>query len=266
MDRKSIAKKWYQKLGFDEKYDEEFYTELKKGDLSALTVFPEYDYKNNTPVQNLLACLYFCEALEKEYEKRDICERILIDSLQDLVLWNDSYYEVHGKIGLTEFPWIDRNFLLQIFRLGRLQFCMFPSFKDIPEIGVKEGEPLIEVHIPKGKPLKEEDCLDSFAQAKAFFPKYFPDFPQEWCICFSWMLDESILPLLGENSNIAKFQKQFQIIWKTEADDAIRFTFPWDTTRENLAEREPKSGLARRIKERALAGGVFYETLGIRKL
>ena len=266
MDRKSAVEKWYKKIGFPAEYDGEFYAKLQESDLSDLTTFAQYDYKNNTPQKNLFACLYFCEALEKEYEKRGLPTRVLLDGLMDLSLWNDSYYEVHGEIGLTEFPWLDRHYLLQIFRLGRLQFCMFPSFKDIPEIGVKEGEPVLEVHIPKGKPVKMEDCLDSFAQAKVFFAKYFPDFPQEWCICCSWMLDETLLPLLGENSNIAKFQTLFTPVWKMQADDAIRFTFPWDTTRENLAEREPKSGLARRIKERALAGGVFYETLGIRKL
>ena len=266
MDRKEIVKKWYKKIGFSEKYDGEFYEELEKADLSDLTVFPAYDYKNNTPVKNLLACLYFCEALEEAYKERDICERILIDSLQDLVIWNDSYYEVHGKIGLTEFPWIDRTFLLQIFRLGRLHFSMFPSFRDIPEIGVKEGEPVLEVHIPRGKPLKMEDSLDSFAQAKAFFAKYYPDFPQEWGICCSWMLDETLFPLLGENSNIIKFQKMFTIVDRIQTEDVIRFTFPWDTTRENIVDREPKSGFTRRLKERVLAGDVFYDGLGIIKL
>ncbi|MBQ8295811.1 MAG: DUF5596 domain-containing protein [Clostridia bacterium] len=265
-NRKEIVKKWYRELHFSPDYDEEFYACLQRTDLSDLTCFQSYDYKKNTPQKNLLACLYFCEALEKEYQEAGISREILLDGLLDLVLWNESYYQVHQHIGLTEFPWLDRTFLMQIFRLGRLQFSMFPSEFDIEELGVKVGEPVLEVHIPGGLALRYEECEKSFAQAKVFFQKYYPDFPQEWCICHSWLLDETMLPLLGENSNVAKFQTFFTPIGKNESDSAIRFTFLWNTTRENLENVQPKSGFARRLKEKALAGETFYEVLGIRKM
>ena len=209
----------------------------------------------------------FCEELEKKYEKKGISKKILLDGLQDLVLWNASYYAVHQRMGLTEFPWIDRTFLMQIFRLGRLQFSMFPSEFDIKELGVKVGDPVLEVHIPRGMPLRYEECEASFAQAKVFFKKYYPEFPQEWCICHSWLLDETILPLFGENSNVAKFQTFFTPIQKNESDSAIKFTFLWDTTRENLKFAEAKSSFAKRLKECVLEENrTLYEVLGIKKL
>lgn len=265
--KQEIIQKWYKELDFSPLYTEEFYKCLQNVDVSDLTDFSSYDYKNNSSQKNLLACLYFCEQLEKEYQQVGIPRQILLDSLQDLVLWNDTYYQVHNSIGLTEFPWIDRTFLMQIFRLGRLQFSMFSSEFDIAQLGVKVGEPVLEVHIPAGKALDYDACCDSFAQAKSFFKKYYPEFPQEWCMCHSWLLDETILPLLGEKSNVAKFQTFFTPIAKNESDSAIRFTFFWNTTRENLKNAEPKSSFAKRLKESVLKENrKLYEVLGIKKL
>lgn len=265
--KKEIIKKWYSILGFSNVYDEKFYSYLATIDVEDLSDFQSYNYQINTPQKNLLACLYFCEALEREYEKRDISKEILIDSLQDVVLWNQSYYNVHGDIGLTEFPWIDRTFLMQIFRLGRLQFSMFPSEFNIEELGVKVNDPVLEVHIPRGKALLYEECEQSFKAAKDFFAKYYPEFPQEWCICHSWLLDETMLPLMGENSNIAKFQTFFTPSQRNESDSAIRFTFLWNTTRENLKDAEPQSSFAKRLKESVLnENRTLYEVLGLKKL
>ena len=260
---KDVIVKWYKKLSFEKEYDELFYRVLEDTDVSDLTDFQSYDTKKNTPQKNLLACLYFCEALEKEYEKRGIPQRVLLDSLKDLVLWNTTYYQMYQDVGLSEFPWLNRTFLLQIFRLGRLQFCMFPSDFDIAQKQVKKGDLILEVHIPAGEPLDFDACKTSFAQVKPFFKKYFPEMNCGWGLCNSWLLDETLLPLLGEKSNVAKFQTFFKPIAKIQSDDAIKFTFLWNTTRENLKDAEPKSGFAKRLKECALTGQVFYEVLGI---
>ena len=264
--KEQVAEKWYKKLGFSSSLDTEFYSILSQTDLSDVTYFSCYDYKNNTPQKNLIACLYFCENLEKQYENRGISKEILIDSLQDLVLWNDAYFAIHHQMGLAEFPWLDRTFLMQIFRLGRLQFCMFESEFDIPKIGVKTGDPVLEVHIPRGGALSQSECEHSFARAKEFFSKYYPEFPIEYCICHSWLLDDSLLPILGENSNVANFQNFFDIVKKDVSDAVLKFTFLWNTTRETVGQATPTSRFSAKLKERALAGDTFFEALGFKKL
>jgi len=261
-----IAKKWYHILGFSNAFDAEFDVILNATDVSDLSNFSAYDYKNNIPQKNLIACLYFCEKLQEDYQNREISQEILIDSLQDLVLWNQSYYDIHGKMGLTEFPWIDRTFYMQIFRLGRLQFCMFDSEFTIEELGIKQGEPVLEVHIPRGGPLTKEACEDSFAQAKAFFDTYYPNFPHQFCTCHSWLLDDTLLPLLGEHSNVANFQKFFKIVQKDVSDDVLKFTFLWNTTRENVQSCEPNSSFSKKLKERAILKDTFYVGLGFKYL
>lgn len=264
--RQEIIKKWYNKLGFLSRYDGEFFALLKNENLDFLTTFPEYDYFNNSPQKNLLACLYFSEQLEKEYAQKNIPQNILIDSLKDLVLWNDTYYSVNGKMGLTEFPWLDRIFLMQIFRVGRLQFSLYPSEFDIEKINVKKSEKVLEVHIPSGEPLLYEECENSFKNAKALFKELLPEFNKEYCICHSWLLDDSLLPLLGENSNVAKFQTFFTPVSKNLSDSVLRYTFLWNTTRECIKDVEAKSGFAKRLKEKVLSDNLpLYEVLGIRK-
>ena len=265
-DTKQIIKKWYKELGFLSKYNKEFLSLLDSIDLLDLTTFDKYDYTTNSPQKNLLACLYFAEQLEKEYVAKDIPKNILIDTLQDLVLWNDTFYSVNGKMGLSEFPWLDRTFLMQIFRIGRLQFSLYPSELDIKEIGIKKGQPVLEVHIPSGAPLIFQDCEKSFDNAKALFSEKLPDFNKDFCICHSWLLDDSLLPLLGENSNVAKFQTFFTPVSKNLSDSVLRYTFLWNTTRECIKDVEAKSGFAKRLKEKILSDNMpLYEVLGIRK-
>ncbi len=266
MKKEDIVKKWYRKLGFSAGYDNEFYQCLAENNLADLTDFSSYDPQKNTPQRNLLACLYFCEELQKQYKNRGIPNDILILSLQDLVLWNDSYYAIHQRIGLDEFPWINRTFEMTIFRLGRLQFSMFPSAFDIAEIHLHKGNPVLEVHIPRGEPLTYGSCQQSFKRAKEFFEKYYPNYPQEWCICDSWLLDDKILPLLGDHSNIATFQTFFKVLGKAVSDYCIRFTFRWDATRENIAQFSPTSRFAKELKQSVLSGEQYYEALGIHRL
>ncbi len=266
IDKQQIIKKWYTELTFSREYDKEFFSLLESENVFDLTMFGEYDYVRNSPQKNLLACLYFCEQLEKEYQQKNIPRNILLDSLKDLVLWNDTYYQTHGKMGLSEFPWIDRTFLMQIFRFGRLQFSLFPSEFDIKEICVKKGQPVLEVHIPSGEPLIYEECEKSFIKAKTFFKEKLPEFNKDYCICHSWLLDEGLLSILGEKSNVAKFQTFFTPIHKNLSDSVLKYTFSWNTTRETLKNSKAKSGFAKRLQERVLNDNIaLYEVLGIRK-
>jgi len=265
---KRIIKKWYKTLGFDAACDERFYFWLDRIDLSDLTDYEAFapTAKENQPAKNLLACLWFCETLEKEYVKMDIPREVLLDGLQDLVIWNASYFDIHGDVGLTEFPWLDLIFKKKIFRLGRLQFEMKRFKCAVEPLGLAEGTNVLSVHIPRGGALTPEACYDSFARAKVFFDRYFPDFIYEYACCNSWMLDDTLLPLLGEGSNVAKFQAMFLPVRRIESDSIISFTFRWDAKRRNIAEFEPKSRFAARVKQRALAGEPFYMVMGVRKI
>ena len=60
------------------------------------------------------------------------------------------------------------------------------------------------------------------------------------------------------SDDILKFQKLFEIVNKAEADSIIPFVLRWKAKREDIADVEPKSSFAKKVKDLALDGRVFY--------
>lgn len=259
--KKNVIRKWYNKLSFPQKYDEEFSLLLDSSEITAESI-DSWDYKSKSPEENALAYLYFCEALSKKYEALDIPENILLDTLSDLVIWTNTHYNLTGKFGLSETGWLCRHLSFKLFRLGRLQFCMADSEFSIDEIGLKEGENVVEVHIPEGEPLPQSRCRESLALAEEFFAKYFSSFKYFTYTCHSWLLDPSVIPLVGEGSNIAAFRGMFKTVRNDDSDALLKYIFRWNAKREDLEKLEAKSSLAKKVKDAALRGERFHETLG----
>lgn len=260
--KKSIVKKWYRLLRFPIEYDERFYALLDSIDCTRFTSVTSYDETQYSPIENLFAFLYFCEDLELRYQRQGIPQTVLFDTLQDIVIWTSVHLSVHGELGLSEISWLKRHLSFRLFKLGRLQYCMAHSEFDIPSVNLKKGEPVVEVHIPEGESLLLEKCQSSLALAQAFFAQYFPDYAYDYYTCHSWLLAPSVLAIIDKTSNIANFQTLFHLAHNDISDALLRYTFRWDTTRENLNDFPAKSSLAKAIKAEIEKGTLFHETLG----
>lgn len=263
---KKIIEKWYKELGFPSAYDEPFYALLsayeEKKDISAESYAPE----NYDAAQNLLHYLFMCENAERGYLEKGISLDILRDTLKDLPFYTSIWSEIHGELCLAgEYDWLKRHLGMRLFRLGRLQFCMAKCEHSIPEKNLCEGDNVIEIHIPAGEPLDKSACLASVAAAKEFFAKFFPEFRYKHFTCDSWLLDTTLCELLRPDSNIIDFQGLFDIVARKKSDRILRYIFKWDSKRDTVRDAICKSSFARLIKERALAGGDFYEALGVLK-
>ncbi len=258
-----IIEKWYKTLRFDPKFDAEFYEALHTISIPEDTSIDTYPIDCEEGKKNLLAFLYMCDALEVEYEKRGYSRQMLLDGLHDIVIWCNAWSKAKGQLYLGELHWIERTLRLRLFTLGRLQFCIDTATEHMTQFGLAQGEKYLGVHIPAGDPLDIEKCNESFAMAREFFAKYFPDMEYSWFSCFSWLLDDTLQQILPPESNILKFAAMFQIVEKKKADDIIRFVFGWDATREDIHTRECTSGFAKRVKQCVLDGMDFYETRGL---
>ena len=258
---KSIIQKWYSKLGFPKEYDEEFYRILENSTLDADTAKKSWE-EIADPVQILLAYLYRCEALSEKYTELGIGEDILLDTLSDIVIWTNNHYAIHGKLGVTAESWLDGHLRGNIYRLGRLQFGPSKAELDIPELGVKQGDNIMTVHIPQGESMDIDACRESLSRANKFFRKYFPEY--EWCCftCHSWLLDDTLLSFVRDDSNIAKFARLFTVFSREISDAALKYVFRFEATRESLDSFDAKTSLAKKIKEHISAGGVLYSALG----
>ena len=262
---KDIIKKWYYKLNFPEKYEQEFLKLLEGANLSKEVKLSDIENNTENCPYNLLYSLYFVEDMQRLYNERNIPEKILIDTAYDIVRWTEVWYEINGKLGLDLMGWISDHLNARLFKLGRLQFDFGEFDKDYQEQGISKGEKRIGVHIPAEGPLTPELCDASFEQAKQFFAKYFPEYEYKFFTCYSWLIDETLDKYSLETSNITKFRRRFTAIDGYVGDDILKYVFRWDARRSNLDSFVPSGKFAEIIKAAALAGEEFHSRLGIIK-
>jgi hypothetical protein len=82
--------------------------------------------------------------------------------------------------------------------------------KDQWECVLKNGDCVIDAHIPPGGGLNIEACKDSFQQAVQFFAEYFPDQTILAINCQSWIFNPDFDTELPD-SNLAKLQRQLYL-------------------------------------------------------
>lgn len=258
-----IIEKWYDRLEFPSEYDEAFNRALGRTKISEDTKCEDYDKASEDGERNLLSFLYMCEATEKEYKKRGMSEKVLIETLKDIVVYTRLWTEVKGYLYLGELGWLKRHLSVNLFRLGRLQFAMGAMRIDAPEYGLKAGDPILEIHIPEGSPMTPEACDESFAMARKFFAEYFPDYHYKAFTCGSWLLDDTLKDHLKATSNILAFADRFSKITSSESFGLLRYLFKWNTTPESLPSEHAATSFAQSIKDAVLSGKKFYSTFGV---
>ncbi len=258
-----ILRKWYGEIKFPAEYDEAFeeYLATVKVDETAT---PE-TYEEADGPQNFLTYLYFCEQLQQRYREKGISETILYDTFQEFYRWTISRSKLAGKLNFDTCWWVNRTMTMRLFRLGRLNFCIGAEEHGVPSYHLEKGDPIIEVHIPRESNLLREECLASLTQACVFFAKYFPEYKWKAFTCYSWLLDSELNGLLSAQSNIIQFQELFDVVLEHEAEETLRYVFGCGVTKENIAEQECKTSLARKVRDKVLDGVAFHESYGIVK-
>ncbi len=125
------------------------------------------------------------------------------------------------------------------------------------------GDRILGMHIPEGEAMTLDRCRDSMAEALEFFPRYYPDHPFVGFECTSWILNTQLADMLGENSNLVKYQKELYLFpLPSGGKDGLYFIFdreevdfdsaPRDTTLRRAFLDHLKTG------KRLRSGGMFY--------
>lgn len=193
---------------------------------------------------------------------RGIPKEFTVAVLKDVNLWIGNYYKQYGAFGSNEFAWFSYHLRGELFRLGRIQFRPCKTNR------APSGEWVLECHIPQGEPLDPQACLQSFAMAKEFFAKYFPEVKADYFDCDSWLLNPNFAYLMEEDSNIVQFGK----LWtarsiRLEGSRAtIQRVFGFGFQREDLPNAPENTRLQRRVKDFLLKGGDLSSTYCVRPL
>lgn len=261
-DTACIIRKWYERLGFPKEYDSQFYAALATIPVCDRLTPENFDWESRDGLYNLLSVLYLCEGLEQQYLHLGIPEEILMDTLGDVVRWAKIWSDLKGELYLGELCWLKWHFRMKIFKLGRLQFLMGYARRDIPGTSVREGDPVLEIHIPRTGPLDPQSCDRALAMAPEFFARYFPEHSWKLFTCNSWLLDDTLASFLPPESNILRFQNRFVPVSGTRSDAILGFVFEWKITREQAKCRPADTALKAAIQHHMQKDGPFYVTLG----
>ena len=184
--------------------------------------------------------LYICLAAEnydlitkRLYEKESILddnglnpETVYFDTISDIRIWQEVHKRKTGEMGLSELYWVANCVKGDLYRFGRLQFE--------PD----KSTDIVHIHIPEGKNLDVNECINNINLANEFFDRY------SGFDCESWLLSPNILSLLPKESNIRKFQALFDV-------QHIKYDFAQASERvlNEAYSREQNSSLYQKLKE-----------------
>jgi hypothetical protein len=159
--------------------------------------------------------------------------------------------------------WLTLHVRGALFELGRLQYQrgrIEPL--DARAAGVPEDAWRLSLHIPESGPLTPEACEASLAEARAFFPRHFPEEPSALVTCTSWLLDPQLAEYLPADSNMVRFQRRFTL--RPEVRDAgiEIFRFVFRRLDAPLDELPQDTTLQRAVVSHVRAGRQWHERSG----
>lgn len=76
---------------------------------------------------------------------------------------------------------------------------------------LSKGDIVLDIHIPGGTGLDNEECRRAFVDAVSFYKTYFYHQECRGFVCESWLLDPQMQRLLPKTSNIFRFQREFYL-------------------------------------------------------
>lgn len=199
----------------------------------------------------VLACLLLAAArAHEEYVRLGIPEKVYEDTMGCFVRFVKEHRALMGEWAFDRGWWAWRATALRLFRIGALEYEL------------EKGR--VSLHIPSDGNLQKEAVRDSLHGARAFLRTYFPAYGEAPFGCSSWLLHPALKELLGEESNIVRFQSLFDIV-RVDEDDISYRAFVFRRTDGDIADYSENTTLQRRLKEHLLRGGHMGSALGIWK-
>ena len=219
---------------------------------------------------NILTLYIYLRFSENTYE---LCKAHGIsdeDFLEMMTCWkivSDICRERTGGYGVAQAvyrSWQRRFVDATIFKLGRLEFETVTSKWnfEVGGIEVREGDPVISVHIPRKAGFDEAACEASYERARKFFKKHY-GLSSVVFICESWLIDPWLEECLSDDSTILNFQRKYK---KLEVSDAPDIAIGWIFGKklDNINDYPEDTTIRRAAKRKLLAGERIGVALGAR--
>ncbi|WP_150239852.1 acyltransferase domain-containing protein [Nocardiopsis quinghaiensis] len=177
-----------------------------------------------------------------------------------------------GRLGVETAAWVAAQFRGRLYWLGGLQFEPgvlvdgggVEWFSEVEAAGLGpgmgRGDMALRVHIPTGglDPVSVDGAL---GRARGFAREHL-GFDPVVATCTSWLLDPQWGEVLGEGSNIVRFQRRFTLVGEGQPgeSDVFRFVFGMPVVDVGAAPRRTR--LERAVVERLESGGSWRVRTG----
>lgn len=204
----------------------------------------------------MLTCMLVCALKTWEnYRAGGIPDEIFFATMKCFTRFVEEHKNSFGSYGFDRDFWTSRQLAMKLFRIGELEYELRET--------VEEGK-LVRFHIPSDCDFRMSRVKASYRQARDFLNTYYPEYMDVPVKCSSWLLAPGLAEELPANSNIARFQRLFDIVSVDE--DNTEF-LQWLYGREDISVSElpEHTFLQRRVKQRLLSGEKIGKALGVFK-
>ena len=130
------------------------------------------------------------------------------------------------------------------------------------EVALRQGDTVLDIHIPPTDPFKVEDCRDSLRQAYAFFARYSPERPIKASFCHTWFFTPQLQQLLPPESNVVRFQREFYL-FPFAGGPGFLWTFVFGEKITDPAAAPRDTSLRRAVLDWLAAGKELFDLPGV---
>lgn len=227
---------------------------FKPGDIFKSPDADAWQIPAAAPLMPLIVLFSGLESLKRFYYENNIPDKVLLDTLFDI---NRNMDEIMARNGGFEieswiFSWLIKHFTARLFHLGRLQFEAVRFDED--NTLLKNGDYVLNVHIPAGGKLAHDEIILSYKLAAEFFAELMPDIVFKGFMCESWMLSPQLKDILPSSSNLVQFLSDYKL-FGTDSGDESFYTYIFVKKPEDLRALSEKTALQRAVKAHLLSGG-----------
>ena len=202
--------------------------------------------------------------LQDKYREAGYSDELFDETMADLRYKLYECKTVNGVWGSFVTFWFKEFYLLERFKLGRMQYERKPFPISGHESILKKDEIFINCHIPSSGPMLVEDIKESLRRAYRFYKDDRKD-GKLTVACFSWLLYPPIFADFKEGSNIKNFYDLFDIIEYRDNERNPDFwrVFGVKYSPEALESVTADNSLKRRICDHLKDGGNMGYGIGI---
>lgn len=122
------------------------------------------------------------------------------------------------------------------------------------ELILRNGDTVLDMHIPNFMPLKLDLLKESLQRALDFFPRYHPERPFQSFACSSWIFNTQWVEMLQPSSNLLAFQRQ-GYLFPLASGGAGAMYFLFGNQLLDLATAPRDTTLRRAVLDHLQAGG-----------